>query len=920
MPGNSGRPLPEPIRMFFESHLGRGLNQVRVHTGEHAAEAASSIGARAYTIGQDIVFGSREYAPESETGQRLLAHEIVHTIQQSEAGASDTLHRDPLDPANTKAWDWYDSEKHRKDPSFLQTVGAASGAASNLTKTLATAEPPKTDAEREAFENQVLALIRLNAVALVGAHRSELAQKKKQFEDMAAAPPPGPGSADSGSNPKAADTAAAIRGAATTVESLNSSKSQLEDLRDAIAGAVRVNAGPEAINDEYQTLWDNAQPNSTPFALQRLLGVRNTLRGGGLSWGSKKVVLMELGNDLRNLREKQIQGIDLSLALTYNSFPFLADLPASYILTSKQHTGTTGKVMAFGLALGSLVNTALAPFAIEVAHDTFKKDAPPDDQTLLLQVGASFDRLLGKTDEAIVKVGSGSIHPLDLPGAVATTRNGLAPPLRTELDRIQQDHEAAKFARDMILALGMAVLTGITGGLAGIGFAAAAAAGGVAAAGIGVAQLGMQLKDMLDRQTLAAASTSPDGSLLGVSSPSVFEWTMFAVGAVLTAADLAALAKEIGSLHPAFSEQPHVSGGKAEPHPAAKPEGEPHPGAKAEAGAETGAQHPADVPTAGELATPPGKVQPANPAEARILEAGRGDAVPTPEQIESELSVVQRSKAQKIPGKEYVEEVELPNGHTWRRTPDGHWCRFSNGGICVPGASPAPARQTVASLEDIEKLVEPLRPKIESPPPSVKTPQDQSMWELYNEYFSERVASMRADLEATGQTKREVPRDFDSFRKQYTENPELIKALRGRLAQGGTGAVIHEITEGKVAGNLGISKVAEPGPGEVVYPDFVWSGQRGYTAVSSKSRDFRGMSTEQVQKTVATDIDEALGKYFGSRYVRRPGLDVTGQQIQIDEVVLNYDPRLVPESMRANIRAYAKTYGGAGVQIGFFGF
>ncbi|MFZ1218002.1 MAG: DUF4157 domain-containing protein [Chthoniobacterales bacterium] len=64
---------------------GFNFAKVRVHTGEQAAEAARSLNARAFTIGNDIVFGAAEYAPQTEAGRFLLAHELAHTLQQSES-------------------------------------------------------------------------------------------------------------------------------------------------------------------------------------------------------------------------------------------------------------------------------------------------------------------------------------------------------------------------------------------------------------------------------------------------------------------------------------------------------------------------------------------------------------------------------------------------------------------------------------------------------------------------------------------------------------------------------------------------------------------------------------------------------------------------------------------------------------------
>jgi len=80
-----GRPLPEAVRAFFEHRFGYDFSNVRVHTGADAADLARSINARAFTVGRDIVFGSNEYAPQCATGQQLLAHELMHVVQQGAA-------------------------------------------------------------------------------------------------------------------------------------------------------------------------------------------------------------------------------------------------------------------------------------------------------------------------------------------------------------------------------------------------------------------------------------------------------------------------------------------------------------------------------------------------------------------------------------------------------------------------------------------------------------------------------------------------------------------------------------------------------------------------------------------------------------------------------------------------------------------
>jgi hypothetical protein len=77
-----GQPLPESVRTFFEPRLGQDFSQVRVHTGTQASESAQSVNALAYTVGHDIVFGAGQYSPETDSGRKLLAHELTHTLQQ----------------------------------------------------------------------------------------------------------------------------------------------------------------------------------------------------------------------------------------------------------------------------------------------------------------------------------------------------------------------------------------------------------------------------------------------------------------------------------------------------------------------------------------------------------------------------------------------------------------------------------------------------------------------------------------------------------------------------------------------------------------------------------------------------------------------------------------------------------------------
>ena len=78
-----GQPLDVSTRTFMEPRLGNDLSRVRIHSDLEASKSARAVDARAFTVGQSIVFGKGQYAPGTRDGRRLLAHELVHVVQQT---------------------------------------------------------------------------------------------------------------------------------------------------------------------------------------------------------------------------------------------------------------------------------------------------------------------------------------------------------------------------------------------------------------------------------------------------------------------------------------------------------------------------------------------------------------------------------------------------------------------------------------------------------------------------------------------------------------------------------------------------------------------------------------------------------------------------------------------------------------------
>lgn len=79
---SQGYAIDESVRHTIERQMPFNFDKVRVHTDSNAAQMSQTIGARAFTNGQDIYFGAGQYRPDTQRGRHLLVHELTHTVQQ----------------------------------------------------------------------------------------------------------------------------------------------------------------------------------------------------------------------------------------------------------------------------------------------------------------------------------------------------------------------------------------------------------------------------------------------------------------------------------------------------------------------------------------------------------------------------------------------------------------------------------------------------------------------------------------------------------------------------------------------------------------------------------------------------------------------------------------------------------------------
>lgn len=86
---SEAQPLAKDVRDRMESGFGHDFSAVRVHADRESAERARGMGAQAFALGHDVHFAAGRYRPRSEQGERLLAHELAHVVQQEHGGTSD---------------------------------------------------------------------------------------------------------------------------------------------------------------------------------------------------------------------------------------------------------------------------------------------------------------------------------------------------------------------------------------------------------------------------------------------------------------------------------------------------------------------------------------------------------------------------------------------------------------------------------------------------------------------------------------------------------------------------------------------------------------------------------------------------------------------------------------------------------------
>ena len=155
-----GTPLDDGLRSSMESAFGQSFEDVRVHTDERASRSAAEVGANAYTVGSDVVFRSGQFDPGTPTGQRTIAHELAHVVQQSQGPVDGTdapggiRVSDPTDRFERAADDTADEVMASVQAIRATAAPSASEAATSTAVQLDEAEDEEAPVQRETAPDE----------------------------------------------------------------------------------------------------------------------------------------------------------------------------------------------------------------------------------------------------------------------------------------------------------------------------------------------------------------------------------------------------------------------------------------------------------------------------------------------------------------------------------------------------------------------------------------------------------------------------------------------------------------------------------------------------------------------------------------------------------------------------------------------
>jgi hypothetical protein len=190
--------------------------------------------------------------------------------------------------------------------------------------------------------------------------------------------------------------------------------------------------------------------------------------------------------------------------------------------------------------------------------------------------------------------------------------------------------------------------------------------------------------------------------------------------------------------------------------------------------------------------------------------------------------------------------------------------------------------QRAADLRRLEKSLPPLPKKLS---------REHAAWQKkYEKYYSDRVKGLASGAEG------QAPLTFDSYIK-YQKSLRRVHQGTGFQAEEAE-EIVNRLGHENVETNVGLSKEKNPKitpkkgttkkESQTKFVDALVKDKKyGNVGISNKAREFKDPAT--IAQDVTADVKEAINKYGGDRYVRRPGMKEFGNQIEVKNLILSYE-------------------------------
>ena len=124
----SGQPMTPEVSQSMENKFGQDFSHVRIHNNSNASSMSSTINAQAFTHGSDIYFNQNKYDTSSSSGQKLLAHELTHVVQQTGSNAiQPKIQRSEEHKIGNWAHSWIQHRMREKDKELITEAGIPGG-------------------------------------------------------------------------------------------------------------------------------------------------------------------------------------------------------------------------------------------------------------------------------------------------------------------------------------------------------------------------------------------------------------------------------------------------------------------------------------------------------------------------------------------------------------------------------------------------------------------------------------------------------------------------------------------------------------------------------------------------------------------------------------------------------------------------